>query len=1333
MLDNILNRGVVVQDNDCRISQRGTSGRRFRYVLVLLLLSLTSVTPGAVGIYAQYTPKVPDGIYYIKNNNSGNWYLWPSVTVNGTTGFQYLTTSNATEVGQVNQNGVQYGPFDNSYSHWVVKNIPATGAIQLINPKLNKYVVIRNKTFGDRDVWLADVEDADDITYTYMVLNNNSSPYKVSPYPGLNDVENTSIYSLNSAQGTDRAWLTWSEGSNNKPRTGEGRAGLIQFYSSGTPLWSFIEDLLPAPTIHYDETYGKFSFSYSGIPSGYDILYTTNGNDPTVGGTGVSTFDGQDVEVTQACTVKAVVARYGVVMTNIAQMNVVPSALIPDQPTVTYSGDCNNLITISTASEYATIYYTIDDSDPVKGASGTFQYTEPFVLNQSATIKAAAFYGINRSEITPFSFTLQYSPAPAVTVNENSVTISWTGTVYYTTDGTEPNTESSVYSSAIPAPEGGGNVTVKAVAIVSGLEPSCVVTTIVNRNYNISSVEDLNNLGSHSGDYCVLLTDFDDVSGFNAVINGFGGILDGNYHKITGLERALFNSLDGGTVKNLILDDVNIQSGENVGAICNEATGNSRIYNCGVLSTNGSTISGSGYVGGLVGLLDGSSRVINCYSFANITGGNKVGGIVGRNNYATTATDIRTMVMNCMFYGDITGGTSKAPVYNGETITNGGVDGDTPLGLNNYNYFRFESTFTGGIDEYNCALGAEERYLLRFEFYRYLLNSNRELAAFYATGNATLGKGEDNIMGKWVLDKSIAPYPVLKPQGTYHSIINYDADNQDIYLNKTLTVNISLGSNSPSGAVIRSGKSSVTLKRTGKDPDNYNFNYDKVQLPYYNEVGTGNYTHNRVVTGWKITAMSPTGTSNGFSTTDYDAPNYNFADRDCIDKDIFSVSGRVFAQGAYFAVPNGVISIDIEPCWAECVYLSDPYYDVTYNEAKDSWSPRDVTETGVRFEDGQLYIINGHKQKVYTQISSALGGLSTGTASSTVYERAIVLVGNYHSYLNTASLVNTSNKPLTIMSADLDFDNEPDYSMIYQHTQRRPISPVRFDFLNWPGVGMAHKVNGSLRMPDVAIFQPNGWFEITNTCLVHFYQFEYDYSGKSLAPLILLGGIYEQFVSTADNKNNNDDNPDYTDNTKYIHVGGNAWFKMFNNGTHGDRLHPTPHRPISVTGGDFDEFYLSGMFNPDASLPAGEGDKNAECYIDGGRFGEVAGSGMEQIDGNVTWIIDHADITSFYGGGINAAKEITGSIDVTIKNSKIGDYCGGPKFGDMHSGMTVSTDATNCTFNNFFGAGYGGTSLNKVRTQNMYDKTDYTFNSWATSFSRVFSSENKGIAISYEY
>ena len=365
--------------------------------------------------------------------------------------------------------------------------------------------------------------------------------------------------------------------------------------------------------------------------------------------------------------------------------------------------------------------------------------------------------------------------------------------------------------------------------------------------------------------------------------------------------------------------------------------------------------------------------------------------------------------------------------------------------------------------------------------------------------------------------------------------------------------------------------------------------------------------------------------------------------------------------------------------------------------------------------DGVEVSINGSTQKVWHTIGTAVDKLSTG---GTVYDHAVVLVGNVHMQENPP----TAGKSFTVMSADLDFDNEPDYSFIFGHDNRQAISPVRFDFINMPGIAMAQKPNGATLFRNVSIFKPKGWFETTNTCIARFVQFECDNGGKSAAPVILQGGYVDQFVSTQKST------PKVT---TYIHLGGNTWFKDFGNGTHSDGNAFTPHIPISVTGGDFDGFYLSGTYRPDAKVEA----DNAECYISGGRFKEAAGAAQQQINGNVQWQIYNADIDNFYGGGVNAGKPVTGDITVDIINSHVGTYCGGPKFGNMQSTKTVTTNATGSTFDYYFGAGYGGISYNRVRTQDKSAK-DVNFASWQTDYTNIrgkYYTANSGIASDFDY
>ena len=1084
------------------------------------------------------------------------------------------------------------------------------------------------------------------------------------------------------------------------------------------------------PTISFN---GIDQVTISATPADATIYYTTDGSDPVVG---TSSVYSTPLTITSTTTVKAIAARANFTTSDIATRTISQVAT----PTIQNNG--SNAVSITTETEGATIYYTTDGSTPTTSST---EYTGPLTENVSGvTINAIAVKeGMINSAIGTGSVTLQCA-RPIISKIGGNVTISCSFpssgvNIHYTKDGSTPSSSSTPYSGSFSVAIGD---VIKAIAIATGYNDSEVAEKTIreeltptdgiyyiNNDDDFETFVDMANSGGASYHY-VLRTN---VNAGSAIIEPFTGTFDGGLYTISGLNHPLFNTINGGTVKNVILDNVNISDGTNVGAVCNEATGASRIYNCGVLTS--SSISGSNYVGGIVGLLDGSARVINCFSYADITSGSSCGGIVGYNNVKTKSSDIAansgTMVMNCMFYGNITG-SNPAPIYGGQIIHNKRED-DTNTGLNNYCYFLYDenkSPYVTSIADanYHGALGAEERYLNRFELFRLTLNSTRSMAAFYITGNAE----DKEIMAKWVLDKSIAPYPILKAQGYYPSLVNPDAEHAiDIDINNehrnegrklgTLTVNIQMGTNSPypapTGASIET--SELTLNITDKDFENYNFNYKKVQLPYYSEVGTGNYTGNRVVTGWKIVGFTG-GTAGTFTNSGTDAPAFNFVDRKCTDKDKYSVSGRVFNQGAYFEVPDGVTAITIEPYWAKATYLSDANYDVTYSGT----TKYGVTVSGTYSRPSVL-----GSQTVYNSMSDAISDSNLGRdASHTVYDYAVVLVGNYHHYTNNAPANDT--KPLTIMSADLDGDHEPDNTLFYYHNGRKSVSPIRFDFLNMPGIGMVKRTWDATTDPEPGIFKPSGWFEITNTVFVRFGQFEYsdgtgtgyDRAKETLAPLILQGGIYEQFVSAKDGD---------ARNTNYLLIGGNAWFKNFANGCHTNTFRQTPKVPINVTGGDYENFYLTGIYQPNNNPT----DENAECYIDGGRFEEVAGAGMQRVDGDVTWLINAADITNFFGGGINNAQSITGNISTTITNSYVAEFYGGPKFGNMSTDKSVTTIATYCHFGEFYGAGYGGTAFNRVgykdesNTNNSRD-----WDSWIRSYyKRQYDAGNGGISTNYDY
>lgn len=1026
--------------------------------------------------------------------------------------------------------------------------------------------------------------------------------------------------------------------------------------------------------------------------------------------------------------------------------------MLPSAPaTPTMSQDCANRISISCATPMADIHYTTNNTEPTLTS---LTYTTGCLdnIDVGTRVRAKAFDGFRSSGELDFVYSATHSSAPQFFVEGTLVTISGENgaNVYYnlSTNGNntipaEPQdatTSSTLYNGNY---ELTGITIFNAIAVNDGMLPSCPVRVLTREGYSINSASDLSKLAVHNDKYFFVFEDID-ASSYTTTVDNFTGVIEGNSHTISNLTKPLFGTATGAVIHDLTLDNVVIditESGTNVGAIACNANGATRIYNCGI--TGNSSVSGTQYVGGLVGLLDGSTssdspRVINCFSYADINGGTHRGGIVGYNNYASTSSSIRTMVMNCMFYGDISidgNLVSVAPVYGGAIIHNKRVSNNN-TGLNNYCYFYYKGAYLNQKSipiTYNGALGSEERFLNRFEFFRQTLNSTRNMAAYYVSGVAA----ETDHIAKWVLKPSVAPYPVLDASGYYPSRVNLDAehavpiDPDNVNYNKgrklgSLTVNIEMGDgahfNHPDGAEITT--TTLILNITDKDPDNFNFNYKKIQLPYYNQVGEGNYTGNRVVTGWKIVKVNGSTTGTGtFVNNSADFPAFNFADRACSNKDLYSVSGRVWNQGAYWEVPDGVSSITIQPYWAKAAYLSDATYDVTYINA-DKYEVTVAGNCPTSFNEQTVYnVIEG--------TGSAIEYLELD-ASHTVYDYAVVLVGNYHQYATGSIYNNTLNKPVTFMSADADGDCEPDNSLFYYHYQRQKVAPIRFDFLNMPGIGMVKRTHDSPYKPEPGIFKPSGWFEVTNTVNLYCGQFEYcdgtssdNFQKLYNAPLILQGGIYQQFVSSF--KGNA---PDYT---PYIHVGGNAWFKNFANGCHTNTYRKTHNMPITVTGGDYENFYLTGIYRPDGTPDP----ENAECYIDGGRFGEVAGAGMQLIDGDVKWLVNAADIERFFGGGINGAKPITGDVTTTITNSRVTEFYGGPKFGDMRDGKVVRTTATNCRFGLFFGAGYGGTAFNRYGHVDATIISSQNTTNWGsyvnTHYKRVYDAGKNGVATSYDY
>ena len=85
-------------------------------------------------------------------------------------------------------------------------------------------------------------------------------------------------------------------------------------------------------------------------------------------------------------------------------------------------------VTLACETTAATIYYTLDGTDPTAGST---QYTAPFTLTESATVKAIAISGSNKSSIVSKSFVAVpgYADLASVVALENDTEFGFTGNV----------------------------------------------------------------------------------------------------------------------------------------------------------------------------------------------------------------------------------------------------------------------------------------------------------------------------------------------------------------------------------------------------------------------------------------------------------------------------------------------------------------------------------------------------------------------------------------------------------------------------------------------------------------------------------------------------------------------------------------------------------------------------------------------------------------------------------------------------------------------------------------------------------------------------------------
>ena len=201
------------------------------------------------------------------------------------------------------------------------------------------------------------------------------------------------------------------------------------------------------------------------------IFYTLDGSIPTKSNTQYTT----PITLTQNCTVKAIAVADGYEDSEVATYTV--DWFKVENVSIIFE---NKFVQMSTLTPDARIYYTIDGSTPTEKS---IRYTEPFMVATSCTVKAIAYKdNFNPSEVTSKDIDVSVftCAAPMFQRDGNSVSIvcSTAGaSIYYTQDGSNPNTNSTPYTEPIQLVHNG---TLKAIAVKENYYDSQVVTYTVN-------------------------------------------------------------------------------------------------------------------------------------------------------------------------------------------------------------------------------------------------------------------------------------------------------------------------------------------------------------------------------------------------------------------------------------------------------------------------------------------------------------------------------------------------------------------------------------------------------------------------------------------------------------------------------------------------------------------------------------------------------------------------------------------------------------------------------------------------------------------------------------
>ena len=198
--------------------------------------------------------------------------------------------------------------------------------------------------------------------------------------------------------------------------------------------------------------------------SGATIKYTTNGTDPSpTYGNMYST----PIQINSTTTVKAYAYKDGMTDSGIATATYTIQVATPTFNPIAGTYGTTQSVAISTTTPDAIIRYSTDGNDPTESST---QYATAISVTQNTTIKAKAWAaGMDPSAVATAVYVIKaatptFDPVAGTYSGTQTVTISSASSgaaIYYTTNGSNPTTGSTLYSGPVSV---ASSLTLKAIA-----------------------------------------------------------------------------------------------------------------------------------------------------------------------------------------------------------------------------------------------------------------------------------------------------------------------------------------------------------------------------------------------------------------------------------------------------------------------------------------------------------------------------------------------------------------------------------------------------------------------------------------------------------------------------------------------------------------------------------------------------------------------------------------------------------------------------------------------------------------------------------------------------